>query len=130
MPRVLITKKFRFEAAHRLVCMPEGHKCLRVHGHNFEVLVNVLGQVHPETGMVIDFGDIKTMVNPLIELLDHHMLNERGVELGDPLLSVPTTENLAIWFYRKIKPMIPDLYSIIINETHSNSCEFRGEWED
>lgn len=125
---VLITKKFRFEAAHRLVHMPEGHKCLRVHGHNFELVVNILGEVDPITGLVIDFGDVKKMVNPLVEMLDHQMINDIGIAQNDALLSNPTTENLVIWFYRKIKPLIPQLYSIIINETPSNSCEYRENW--
>jgi len=125
---VLITKKFRFEAAHRLVNMPEGHKCLRVHGHNFELLVNILGEVDAFTGMVIDFGEVKTLVNPLVEMLDHQMINDIGEVENDPLLANPTTENLVIWFYRKIKPLIPGLYSIVINETPSNSCEYRENW--
>lgn len=126
--KVLITKKFRFEAAHRLVCMPEGHKCLRIHGHNFEVLVKILGEVNPQTGLVMDLGDVKKIVSPLIEMLDHRVINEVGEERDIALLKVPSIENLAIWFYYEIKPLIPDIYSVVINETHSNTCEYR-EWD-
>lgn len=126
MRRVLVTKRFKFEAAHRLQTMPEGHKCTRIHGHNFKVDVHLLGEVKAD-GMVRDFGEIKETVNPLIDMLDHQYLNEVGEELGEPLLALPTTEHLAIWFYEKIKPMIPELYSIAVHETDQNSCEYR-EW--
>ena len=55
---VLITKKFRFESAHYLPTMPEGHKCRRLHGHSFNMDVNILGDIDPETGLLMDFGDI------------------------------------------------------------------------
>ncbi|MFK7970192.1 MAG: 6-carboxytetrahydropterin synthase QueD [Bacteroidia bacterium] len=128
MRRVLVTKRFKFEAAHRLPTMPEGHKCTRIHGHNFKVDVNLLGEVNPADGMVRDFGEIKTLVNPLIEMLDHHFINEVGEVMDEPLLKVPTTENLVIWFYEKIKPTIPELYSVIIHETDQNSCEYREDF--
>lgn len=127
MRRVLVTKRFKFEAAHRLPTMPEGHKCTRVHGHNFKVDVNLLGEVKAD-GMVRDFGEIKEIVNPYIDMVDHYFLNEVGEKLGEPLLALPTTENLAIWFYEKIKTHIPELYSVVIHETDQNSCEYKEQF--
>ena len=67
-------KDFRFEAAHRLPNVPEGHKCARLHGHSFFVRLTITGEVNPETGWLMDFDDIKNAFGPLLEQLDHHSL--------------------------------------------------------
>jgi 6-pyruvoyltetrahydropterin/6-carboxytetrahydropterin synthase len=125
---VLITKQFRFESAHYLPGMPEGHKCRRIHGHSFIVDIQVLGEVDPLSGIVMDFGDIKKLVQPLINHLDHWLLNEVGERDNDDLLRNPTSENLARWFFEKVKPMIPGLYSVIVHETCTSRCEYRASW--
>ncbi|MDW3648689.1 MAG: 6-carboxytetrahydropterin synthase QueD [Bacteroidia bacterium] len=122
---VVISKKFRFEAAHYLPKMPEGHKCRRLHGHSFVVVVNVAGEIDPDTGILIDFGDIKKLVKPYIEMLDHWCLNEVGEREGIDLLKNPTSENLAKWLYFTLKPKLAGLYSIIVHETCTAKCEFR-----
>ena len=72
---------FRFEAAHRLPKVPEGHKCARLHGHSYFVRLTIDGTVNPETGWVIDFDDIANAFNPLLAQLDHYYLNEvNGLE--------------------------------------------------
>ena len=60
-------KDFRFEAAHRLPNVPEGHKCARLHGHSFFVRLTITGDVDPKTGWLMDFDDIKDAFNPLLE---------------------------------------------------------------
>jgi len=60
-------KDFTFEAAHRLPHVPTGHKCGRLHGHSFRVRVEITGKVDPLTGWVMDFGELKQHVSPLIE---------------------------------------------------------------
>ena len=74
---VEIVKKYRFEAAHFLPNVPEGHKCRRMHGHSFRFELVLRGPVDPHTGWLIDFGDISKVVKPLIENhLDHYLLND------------------------------------------------------
>src|SRR5690348_10147138 len=73
---VSLWKEVRFEAAHRLPHMPEGHKCARLHGHSFCLEVHIEGPVDPKTGMLVDYGDIKATLAPLEQQLDHHYLNE------------------------------------------------------
>src|SRR3954453_12560046 len=88
-----IFKEFTFEAAHRLPCVPVGHKCSRLHGHSYRVEVHVGGQVNPDYGWVQDFGDIKRAFEPVHDLLDHRYLNEiEGLEN-------PTSENVARWIW-------------------------------
>jgi 6-pyruvoyl tetrahydropterin synthase/QueD family protein len=119
---VIITKKFRFESAHHLPGFPDGHKCRRLHGHSFRLEVSVAGQVDEESGVVMDFGIIKSKVKPFVDLLDHEYLNEIGATYQEPLLQNPTSENLCRWFYMKLKPLIPGLHSIIIHETCTSQC--------
>lgn len=122
---VLITKKFRFESAHFLPAMPEGHKCRRMHGHSFKMEVNLAGEIDPESGLLMDFGDIKRIVSPFVDQLDHWCINEVGERLGDPLLLNPSSENLSQWFFERLRPLLPGLYSIVIHETCTSRCEYR-----
>lgn len=125
---VLITKQFRFEAAHWLPGMPEGHKCRRMHGHSFKFDVNLLGEADPKTGILVDFGDIKSVVKPYVEQLDHWCLNEVGEREGIPLLQNPTSENLARWMYHELRDKLPALYSVVFYETCTTRCEYRPIW--
>lgn len=120
---VEIFKDFKFEAAHRLPHLPDGHKCKRLHGHSYRLRVVLRGDVDPTLGWVADFADVKAAVKPLVNLLDHALLNE--VE-G---LSQPTSENIAIWFWRRLKPSLPQLAAIQIRETATSGCIYRGEHE-
>ncbi len=118
--RVRLTKTFHFEAAHDLPTFPDGHKCRRLHGHSFRFEVIVEGDVDPAKGYLIDYGDIKKAAEPVVKRLDHYYLNE--VE-G---LSNPTSENLARWLWEKLKPTLPALAEIVVHETCTTRCEYRG----
>jgi 6-pyruvoyltetrahydropterin/6-carboxytetrahydropterin synthase len=117
-------KEFTFEAAHRLPRVPAGHKCARLHGHSYRVVVRVAGPVIPDTGMVMDFADIKAAFEPIIdEHLDHQYLNEvEGLEN-------PTSENLARWIWHRLASALPDLTAVEIRETCNSGCVYRGEDE-
>jgi len=122
-----LRKKFRFESAHFLPHFPEGHKCRRLHGHSFYVEICVEGESNEQTGVVIDYSDIKKIVKPLVESLDHRLINEVGDEFGETLLQNPTSENLSRWFYIKVKPLLPILSAVIVYETCTSTCIYRGE---
>lgn len=114
-----IYKAFTIEAAHRLPNLPEDHKCRRLHGHSFRIEVHVSGEVDNTTGWVIDFADISLAFKPLFEQLDHHYLNEiDGLEN-------PTSENLAKWIWKKLKPELPLLSSVVIQETCTAGCVYK-----
>ena len=116
-----IFKDFSIESAHRLPNVPEGHKCARLHGHSFQVRVSVAGSLHPELGWVMDFADIKAACKPVVEELDHRYLNEI------PGLENPTSENLARWIWRRLKPQLPGLSRVRIMETCTSGCEYTGD---
>ena len=118
-----IFKEFTFEAAHRLPNVPEGHKCARLHGHSFVVRVYVEGPVEHNSGWVVDFADIKAAFKPLYHQLDHHYLNEIGG------LENPTSENLAIWIWDRMKSKLPLLSKVETQETCTCGCAYRGPGE-
>ncbi len=117
---VRLSKTFHFEAAHALPTFPEGHKCRRLHGHSFRFDVVVEGEVEESKGYLIDYGDIRRVADPLIKQLDHYYLNDI------PGLENPTSENLARWLWERLRPGLPLLAAVIIHETCSSTCEFRG----
>ena len=117
---MLIYKEFSFEAAHRLPNVPEGHKCARLHGHSFRVTIFVDGPVQQPVGWVMDFSDIKVAFKPILDRLDHYYLNEI------PGLENPTSEQLAIWIWRELKPTLPGLVKIRVSETCTSGCEYTG----
>jgi 6-pyruvoyltetrahydropterin/6-carboxytetrahydropterin synthase len=116
-----IFKEFRFEAAHSLPHLPEGHKCRNLHGHSYLVRVVVSGPVNEATGWVMDFADISRAFRPIFERLDHAFLNDL------PGIGPSTTENLARWIWRELRPGVPLLARVEIWETPTSGCVYAGE---
>jgi 6-pyruvoyltetrahydropterin/6-carboxytetrahydropterin synthase len=116
-----IFKEFTFEAAHRLPNVAPGHKCGRLHGHSFQVAVHVRGMMEPTAGWITDFADVKQAFQPLHDKLDHRYLND--VEE----LANPTTENLARWIWKRLKPGLPGLSKLVVRETCTSGCIYQGE---
>jgi 6-pyruvoyltetrahydropterin/6-carboxytetrahydropterin synthase len=116
-----LRKTFQFEAAHRLSKLPETHKCHRLHGHSFKVEIVVEGPVDPVMGWVMDYGDMARAFKPIFDQLDHSYLNEI------PGLENPTSENLALWIWRRLKPQLPLLTEIVVAETCTACCVYQGE---
>jgi 6-pyruvoyltetrahydropterin/6-carboxytetrahydropterin synthase len=117
----ILTKEFRFEAAHYLP-LHDG-KCARLHGHSWKMIVfvagNLLQAVGCKSGMLQDYSEIKAIVSPIVEdYLDHHYLNDTtGLEN-------PTSEEIAAWLYGIIKPKLPNLVAVRIDETCTSSCTY------
>lgn len=68
----------------------------------------------------MDFADIKTAFKPIYEQLDHHYLNDI------PGLENPTSEVLAVWIWDRMKPLVPQLSAVVVRETCTSGCEYRG----
>jgi 6-pyruvoyltetrahydropterin/6-carboxytetrahydropterin synthase len=113
-----IFKDFTVESAHFLPNAPEGHKCRRLHGHSFKIGIHVTGEVSPDPGWVIDFGDISKAFAPLLAVLDHSLLNEIDG------LSNPTSENISIWIWERLKPVLPSLSKVVVHETCTSGCVY------
>ena len=118
--RMRLVKSFGFEAAHWLPTFPQGHKCRRLHGHSFRVEIAVEGDVPAERGYLVDYGDIQKAFEPVRDELDHHCLNDvKGLEN-------PTSEVLADWLWKRLAPALPQLAEVIVQETCTARCEYRG----
>lgn len=116
-----VSKKFTFEAAHKLP--HHDGKCQRLHGHSWVGVVNVVGHsLIPDgakRGMVIDYSDIKKVVTPIVnEYLDHHYLNE-SLELESP-----TSEAVAQWLFNQLRDKLNGLQSVEIHETCTSRCVY------
>lgn len=138
MPRVRITRRLHFSAAHRLA-RPDWSEeenrrvfgdCANPnwHGHNYDLEVTVAGPVDPETGYVMDLGALKALVNRrVVDDLDHSNLN-----LDVPWLDgvIPSTENLAVAIWGRIAEHVPApaaLDRVVLWETPRQWAEYRGE---
>lgn len=141
-----LTKIFHFEAAHAL----NGYdgKCRNIHGHSYEMRVTVKGMPlnepgNPKNGMVIDFHDLKNIVNQeVVDKFDHAFIIGNNmpkdfVEITkhnfDKVVELPyqpTTENMLADFAERIKKRLPqhvDLYSVTLQETRDSMAEWREE---
>ena len=141
-----LTKIFHFEAAHAL----NGYdgKCRNIHGHSYELRVTVKGMPldepgNPKSGMVIDFHDLKSIVNQeVVEKLDHSFIignnmpkdfveiTKQNFDKVVDLPYQPTTENMLADFAQRIKSRLPqhvELYSVTLQETRDNIAEWREE---
>lgn len=117
---VHIWRRFRFEAAHRLPHVPAGHKCGRMHGHGFEVVVHVQEGLEAGEAMGLDFDLIGPKWQVLHEQLHYHCLNDI------PGLDNPTSENIAAWIWDRLKDTLPELSWISVYETKSSGCHYNG----
>lgn len=97
-----LTKEFRFEASHILPKHPG--KCSRLHGHSWVLKVSVEGVINPETGFVMDYADLKKVVQPVIDKIDHTHLGVilegelEGLWTIQELVDIyPSSENLIFW---------------------------------
>jgi 6-pyruvoyltetrahydropterin/6-carboxytetrahydropterin synthase len=80
----------------------------------------VEGDVDPAQGFLVDYGDIKKAISPIHDALDHRCLNEiAGLEN-------PTSEMLAVWIWDRLAPLLPLLAEVIVCETCTSRCEYRG----
>lgn len=145
MSIIKITKQFTFEMAHAL--RNYDGLCRNIHGHSYKMDITLAGQpLHDETspknGMVMDFGDLKRLVNEeIISLLDHALvLNAKtDSELVETLKRnyekivvvefQPTTENLLEFIAGRIKSRLPEtvrLCTVRLRETDTSYAEWEG----
>lgn len=137
MPRVRVTRRLHFSAAHRLhrPDWPEERNravfgdCANPnwHGHNYEVDVTVEGEVDPETGFVLDLKMLRDAVERhVLADVDHRNLNTEVPWLAG---TNPTTENVAVAMWHRIVDHLPDaveLVRITLWETPRNYVEYDG----
>lgn len=133
-----ISKQFSFEAAHYLPS--HKGKCSRLHGHSYKGEVVVSAERLTQQGMVMDYYDLKHIIeSEIVEVCDHYCLNEVLEE--NKILNEPTAEVLAKWFFMKVQRAIEKytnnpfrknrpitVESVVVNETSTSSAIYsRGK---
>jgi 6-pyruvoyltetrahydropterin/6-carboxytetrahydropterin synthase len=114
---MIVRRRFGFEAAHSLPNHPG--KCRELHGHSYELVVSMEGPIEQESGMVIDFSDLKQVVRErVVKLLDHRNVND--------IIDNPTAERMAEWIWRQLADRLP-LVEIELHETRNCSVVYRGD---
>lgn len=113
-----IGKRFTFAASHQLDHLPEGHKCRRLHGHNYVVEVVLQSETLDGWGFVRDFGDLAPLRQFIGEKLDHRHLN-------DILPGYATSENLARWLFDFASSQWPEVAAVRVSESPNTWAEYR-----
>ena len=134
--KVTVSRKAHFNAAHKLFrsdwndkknkevfgkCANENY-----HGHNYELIVSLTGEINQETGYVYDLGKLKNIIKAEVEeYLDHKNLN---LDIDDFKSSNPSAENIAVLIYNRLIPHFDDNYKLKITlyETPRNFVEYSG----
>ena len=137
MPEVTVTRRLRFNAAHRVfnpsLSDEENSatfgKCNNPnwHGHNYTLDVSVLGEIDQRTGYVIDLGKLRDIVErEVIDVVDH-----RNFNLDVPFMksTIPTSENIVVAFWKILKPAVKPakLQRLVLWETENNYVEYTGK---
>jgi 6-pyruvoyltetrahydropterin/6-carboxytetrahydropterin synthase len=136
MPRVTVTRRLRFNAAHRVhnPALSEAEnsrlfgKCNNPnwHGHNYTLDVSVEGDIDPKTGYVCDLSHLKKIVETeIIDIVDHKNFN-----LDVPFMRnvIPTSENIVAEFWKMLAPRVKPgkLSRLVLWETENNYVEYTG----
>lgn len=115
---MIVRRIFDFEAAHRLPNHPG--KCRDLHGHSYRLVVSVDRPVDAESGMAIDFSELKQVVKTqVVDRLDHKLIND--------LIDNPTAEVMSVWIWDRLSAVLPGLVEIELHETRNCSVVYRGE---
>lgn len=122
-----VWRRYIFQSAHQLPNVAAGHKCGRMHGHGFEVIVHANQQLG-NADISIDYDHLDAVWAPFHEQLNYACLNDL------PGLHNPTSEMMASWLWHRIKAQLPALSWITVYETGSCGANFDGQnyriWKD
>jgi len=114
-----VWRRYRFQAAHQLPNVPMGHKCGRMHGHSFEVIVHA-NQELGGRDLSIDYDHLDEIWAPFHMQLNYECLNTI------PGLENPTSEVISAWLWHRLREVLPALSSVTVYETGSCGANFNG----
>ena len=109
-----------FESGHFLPNVPKGHKCATNHGHTYHITIVLAGEPDERTGWLMDFADIDLEWIRVKHLVDHKHLNSVSRKLRNP-----TVENMVVWIWGIMKPRLPKLVELRLQEGMRNRVVYR-----
>lgn len=112
-----ITRSFEFAAAHHLTAVPNTHKCARVHGHTYRVVLEAQAVDLDERGMVVDYAELDWIATKVRRVVDHRDLNE-------VLNGETTAEQIAVWIHSLARPK-HKLVSVTVCESPRVTATYR-----
>jgi 6-pyruvoyltetrahydropterin/6-carboxytetrahydropterin synthase len=115
-----IWRRYVLQSAHRLPNVAAGHKCGRIHGHGFEVIVHADIELGSRP-LGVDYDLLDSLWAPIHAQLDHVLLNDV------PGLENPTSELIASWLWSRLKSVLPQLSWITVYETEQCGANFDGK---
>lgn len=122
-----VWRRYRFQAAHRLPHVPLGHKCSRLHGHGFEVIVHATQDL-ADADLALDYDRLDELWAPISEQVNYRRLNDV------PGLENPTSERISSWLWERLKGDLSALCWVSVYETASCGATFDGMryriWKD
>lgn len=117
IPHISVTKIFEFDAAHFLPY--HNRRCKYLHGHCWKLEVTYTDYPNPETGMVLDYTDLKHKVNEVLDEFDHGFVNLH--------VPYPTSEMMLLYFWSKLEPSLPKLEKLRLYETADSYAELNRD---
>ena len=137
MPNVTVTRRLRFNAAHRVhnpsLSDAENERLFgrcnnpNWHGHNYILDVSVVGAIDKTTGYVMDLGALKDIVEKaVVDRVDHRNFN---LDVDFMSGTIPTSENIIVAFWKQLEPAVRParLARLVLWETDNNYVEYSGE---
>lgn len=115
-----IWRRYVFQSAHQLPNVPPGHKCGRMHGHGFEVILHANQDLRARQ-IGIDYDHLDKLWEPIHAELDQNCLNDI------PGLENPTSELISSWIWKRLKPQLPELSWVTVYETANCGAHFDGQ---
>lgn len=112
-----VSQRFFFDAAHTLERDIDAVGSRRMHGHTYHAEVTLSGQPDPATGMVLDLGHLRRLIQEIRDQLDHHLLDEVSG------LGSPTLENLCAYIAARLAPCAAGLSAVRVwRESTGDGC--------
>jgi len=134
-----ISKRFSFSSSHQLTHLPDGHKCARLHGHNYEVEIVLRSANLDDRGFVLDYAELEPLKRLIDEQIDHRHLNDvmpmlwatlaEQLDIEQPThikSGMTTAENLAFFFYEYARSLGWPVYSASVSETPKTVATYTG----
>ena len=116
-----IHRSYTVHAARFIPTLDSNHPCSKMHGHTFNIIVELDGPINEKTGFVMDFYDLDAIVNKkVIQYIDHKVLNEIDG------LPNPSSEHLAVWIWSRLADDIAILSEITVSEEYGTGIKYSG----